>query len=945
LRRALIATLSLALLWLALPVTPALAASSAKVVVIVGPVGGSTAHYKDDANQVVAEAKRYTPNVVKVYTPNATWAKVKSAAQGANVLVYLGHGNGWPSQYAPFQMLTKDGFGLDPSTGADSTKTVYYGEDYIRNNIRLAPNAVVLLYHLCYASGNTEPGLAVGSFANSRERVDNYGAGFIGAGARAVFAEGHPAHPVVNYVRQLFTTNRSMEAIFRSAPTYHGNLMGPYASQRTPGLTFLMDPDTAAPSGFYRSLIGDRTLTASDVVAPPLARTDGHPADFVVPGAAEVAAGDGAGLFATAEAAADPAAKAASTLAVDTRLRVTAEAAPASDGTRILGVGVIGGSAKGFVRATALVPRDSEPVAAWTLDESAAWLSPNGDNVSDGFVAAARFSESAAATLTIKNAAGTTVKSASLSGEIARFAWDLKSSSGTYVADGSYTWKLRAVDAWANAALSRTGSFTIDRTAPVSSAAAEATAGENGWLVSPVTVKLLAKDALSGVRTIQWRVNGGSVTAYDKPASVTGNGTQTFEYRAVDKAGVRETWKTATYRIDTKPPVIALPMSGEAGDAAGTWRGPVTIKPAVKDASSGVASKRYRVDDDASTTAVTDEPIVVTGDGPHTVTVSSVDVAGNRATVKASFVIDTTAPTVSLPEPGASVATVSPNGDRVRETVALPYSVTEDGTLTVVVTGADAKPVRKLSLPVAAGDGTVAWDGRTAAGVAVPDGRYTVTFTARDLAGNAAEPVTGEVDVYSALAGLTRTPSLFFPQDADALSGKTTIAYTLLTDATVTIRVLDTTGAIVRTGPNGKVTAAGARTWAWNGLTDDGAFAPRGGYRIEVLATNGVQAAAIGTTVLADAFKVSTSAATATRGKAMTVTARTAEPLSTTPKLVVRQPGLDPWTVTMVKASATTWTATITPKKGGTAGTMSLVVKAKDSKGGANSSVARLALQ
>ncbi len=194
-RRALISALTLALVWLAVPATPALAAAQAKVVVVVGPAGGLTAHYKADADAIAAEARRYTSDVVRIYTPNATWARVKAAAQGANVLVYLGHGNGWPSIYGPFQTVTKDGLGLDPGSGANSTRTVYYGEDFIRKDILLAPNAVVLLYHLCYASGNTEPGLAVGTFSEARQRVDNYGAGFIGAGARAVFAEGHPAHP------------------------------------------------------------------------------------------------------------------------------------------------------------------------------------------------------------------------------------------------------------------------------------------------------------------------------------------------------------------------------------------------------------------------------------------------------------------------------------------------------------------------------------------------------------------------------------------------------------------------------------------------------------------------------------------------------------------------------------------------------------------------------
>ena len=87
-------------------------------MIVVGPVAEHNAHYKADAADIAAEARKYTPNVVKLVTPNATWAAVKAAAQGANVFVYLGHGNGWPSIYPPFQTLTKDGLGLDPSSGA-----------------------------------------------------------------------------------------------------------------------------------------------------------------------------------------------------------------------------------------------------------------------------------------------------------------------------------------------------------------------------------------------------------------------------------------------------------------------------------------------------------------------------------------------------------------------------------------------------------------------------------------------------------------------------------------------------------------------------------------------------------------------------------------------------------------------------------------------------------
>lgn len=943
-RRALIAALSVLLVGLAFPATPAFAASAAKVVVIVGPVGGSTARYKDDANQVVAEARRYTSNVTRIYTPGATWSRVRAAAQGANVLVYLGHGNGWPSTYPPFQTLTKDGLGLDPVSGADSTRTVYYGEDFIRNNIRLAPNAVVLLYHLCYASGNTEPGMAVGSVSDSRLRVDNYGAGFIGAGARAVFAEGHPSHPAVSYVRQLFTTNRSMEQIFRGVPGYHGHLIGPYASQRTPGLGFVMDPDTSTPSGFYRSLVGDLSLNASDVVAPGLVRTDTNPADFVIPGAAQVDPAAGAGLFPSPEAAADPAANAPATLAVDTRLRVTSEAAPAADGTRILGVSAIGGTARGFVRATALVPRDSAAVTFWTLDESPQWLSPNGDNASDGLVVTARLSESAAASFVVKNAAGTTVKTLSVTADIARFAWDLHMSGGALTPDGSYTWSLKTADAWGNGAVTRTGTFVVDHTAPVTTAASDATAGAGGWLVSPAAVSLTAKDALSGVRSITWRVNGGTAKTYTTPASVATNGTVTFEYRAIDRAGVREAWKTLTLKIDTRAPEVTLSQTGTAGLAAATWRGPVTIKPAIRDATSGVAASDIAIDG-AAPTKLGNDPVVITGDGAHTVTASSRDRAGNSGSATVDFLIDTTAPVIELPTPSDTPPTVTPNGDGVRETVALPYSVSEPGTVTAVVTDAGGSVVRTITVPAGTGEGQLAWDGRTGAGAAVADGRYTITLTPSDVAGNQGAPATVNVDVYGAFKALTRAPSLFFPQDGDALAAKVKAAFTLLAPATVNIRVLDRAGAVVRTGLADKALVAGPGTWTWDGRDDAGAFVARGTYRIAVTATNGAQAATQAVTVTADAFRLTTSVAAATRGKRLTITAVTSEALSTAPRVVVRQTGLAAWTITMTKTTATTWTAVVTPRKGGATGTLSLTAKATDARGGANSSVVKVRLQ
>ena len=64
--------------------TPA-AAAGMKVVVVVGPAGSSTSKYISSARRYASQARSYGAKVIEIYSPNATWTKVKSAAQGANV--------------------------------------------------------------------------------------------------------------------------------------------------------------------------------------------------------------------------------------------------------------------------------------------------------------------------------------------------------------------------------------------------------------------------------------------------------------------------------------------------------------------------------------------------------------------------------------------------------------------------------------------------------------------------------------------------------------------------------------------------------------------------------------------------------------------------------------------------------------------------------------------
>jgi hypothetical protein len=233
------------------------AAAGKKIVIVVGPAGSSTSNYIYNAKKLAYQARSYGATVYEIYSPHATWARVKAYAQGANLFIYLGHGNGYPSPYGAFSKYTKDGLGLNAYDGSTSHK--YYGEYYVDHYIQFAPNAVVILNRLCYASGNSEWGSTNPTKTTAKQRVDNYGAGFLRTGARAVFAEGIASSSYILY--SLFKTTRTIKQTFWADPTRSGAYDFAFWSSRTSGKVAIMDP--SYPGRYYRSVIGDVLMTAA----------------------------------------------------------------------------------------------------------------------------------------------------------------------------------------------------------------------------------------------------------------------------------------------------------------------------------------------------------------------------------------------------------------------------------------------------------------------------------------------------------------------------------------------------------------------------------------------------------------------------------------------------------------------------------------------------------
>ena len=597
------------------PTVSAAYVSSAKVVIIVGAVHGQTDSYRQRGDAAYAEAKKYTPNVTKVYSPNATWSKVKSATTGANIVIYMGHGNGWPSPYTyDPTYTTKDGFGLNATAGNGDNNVKYYGEPYV-DDLALAPNAIILLHHLCYASGNSEPGRAAPSTTTAKARVDNYGAGFLRGKARAVIADGHAG--AAYYLRALFTTNQSVLSVWRNAPNYHGNEFS-FAGTRSTNARAYMDPDDPG-KGFYRSLVLKTSGLTSYMVTGSVGDTSLDPGTFVVPGRASTSSA-GAELL-------DGTGAPAGTLPANERLAVVARPNwVAPDGIGVYEVtGLDDESIHGFVRATQLVPRDSMEPVAFAVGAAPTRISPNGDGTLDTTKLSALFSETVDWTLTVTAGDGTEVGHASGRDAEPSVDWDAL-VDGAALPDGTYTYTFRGQDAWLNAdpPVAKSGTVKVDTTPPTLSGvpaptdplpwfspngdgsrdtyALKATTSQSGKIEVRVrnaggdVVRKFSTNASAGAFSIPWdgKANDGAVVpdgTYDVglvPVDTLGNrGTsETITVRSIALLRAVKTSKTVFYPQD--------------GDTLGTTsvlsfsiNRPASVTWTIRNATGDVVDTRY----------------------------------------------------------------------------------------------------------------------------------------------------------------------------------------------------------------------------------------------------------------------------------------------------------------------------------------------------------------
>lgn len=120
---------------------------------------------------------------------------------------------------------------------------------------------------------------------------------------------------------------------------------------------------------------------------------------------------------------------------------------------------------------------------------------------------------------------------------------------------GAHTVKYRATDKAGNTSAVKSVSFTVaappssDSTPPT--VTAQVTGNQDfGWnYVGNATLTLTAKDADSGVASVEYSLDGAPYAAYTAPVNVSQPGKHTVDYRATDKAGNTSDVQTAHFSV------------------------------------------------------------------------------------------------------------------------------------------------------------------------------------------------------------------------------------------------------------------------------------------------------------------------------------------------------------------------------------------------------------
>jgi hypothetical protein len=245
-----------------------------RAVLLVGPIGNvdgsdsSTQWQIQAMDLAAAELSANGVAVSKFYAPNCDWNQIKAAVNGANFVFYRGHGVYWSALPSPivggFYLSSRDSKGVAQPKWIDS--------DAIRNDLKPAPNSVVMLGSACFSAGTADDTIdpvAISS-TEAQRRVAMYSDAFLDIGAAGYYANWRN-DGLQMFVRYLFQ-GQTLGQAYHSFSDYNPSTGEAYVHPQHPSNVMWLDKDVVSGKAQYdNAFVGQPNKTLAGLFAPAMA--------------------------------------------------------------------------------------------------------------------------------------------------------------------------------------------------------------------------------------------------------------------------------------------------------------------------------------------------------------------------------------------------------------------------------------------------------------------------------------------------------------------------------------------------------------------------------------------------------------------------------------------------------------------------------------------------
>ncbi|MCE9500980.1 MAG: ankyrin repeat domain-containing protein, partial [Leptospira sp.] len=161
--------------------------SGLRAVLIVGDVDGdsgrTTLQYIKNLKDVATLLRSRGVAVKEFYSPDNSWEKIRSAADGANFVIYSGHGVGSNLDKPPYKQSTVGGFAL---------KNKFVSNEDVASTLHPAKGAIVIFLGACFTAGNMAYDMGVIGDEEAISRISMYSKPFLNAGFGGYYATWAP---------------------------------------------------------------------------------------------------------------------------------------------------------------------------------------------------------------------------------------------------------------------------------------------------------------------------------------------------------------------------------------------------------------------------------------------------------------------------------------------------------------------------------------------------------------------------------------------------------------------------------------------------------------------------------------------------------------------------------------------------------------------------------